>query len=564
MSSNKPIVNAIVELASKKGMRHAIISSGSRNAPIVISLHAQKKIECLSIIDERSAGFFALGIAQQTGSPVGLVCTSGSAVLNYAPAIVEAYYQKIPLVILTADRPTEWIDQDDGQTIKQHGIFSPYIKASFTLPADATHEDEMWYTERAVSEAFNIAKEKGNEGPVHINIPLREPLYGESDNVNKNLKSIDIASVSKKLSDESEKAILTDWQKAGKKMVICGLHKPDAKLNTLLSKLANDGSVVVMTETTSNMFDEKFICSIDGYFETLTEKEKQEFKPEILITLGGPVTTKRFKAYLRKFKPEQHWHISASSSHIDTYKSLTKLLPVDEKEFFASLVNSKSGKKSVYADNTRKLHAKALKQMDAYCKQIPFSDLKVFQSILKHLPKKSDVQLGNSTPIRYANLFDISVNDNSYYSNRGVSGIDGSVSTAAGAAHGSKRMTTLITGDLAFFYDSNGLWNKHLPENLRIIVINNAGGGIFRIIDSKDTPLLEEYFEAVHDMKVEPFAKAYNVPYDSASNEKELEKTLSQFYKSQRGRPAILEIFTPHKTNSEVLLGYFKSLKTKA
>jgi 2-succinyl-5-enolpyruvyl-6-hydroxy-3-cyclohexene-1-carboxylate synthase len=558
MTTNKPIVNVIAELASAKGMQHAVISSGSRNAPIVMAFDSQKKIRCLSVIDERSAGFFALGIAQQTGKPVALICTSGSAVLNYAPAIVEAFYQKIPLLILTADRPTEWIDQDDGQTIRQQNIFSSYIKASFTLPADANHPDELWYAEKAFSEAFNIAAEQNNQGPVHVNIPLREPLYGESTPIQSKFKNIEVAKVIAKLDDEA--GILKEWGSAKKKMVICGLHKPDKKLNALLSKLATDDSVIIMTESTSNLFDEKFVSTIDGYFESLSDAEKKELQPEILVTLGGPVTTKKFKAYLRKYKPQQHWHISSASSHIDTYQSLTRVLPVSELEVFSMLIKAKNPK-SDYSKRIKQIEAKALKGLDKYLSQIPFSDLKVFQSIFKHLPPDSDVQVGNSTPIRYTNLFDLDKTKASFYSNRGVSGIDGSVSTAAGAALGSGKMTTLITGDLAFFYDSNGLWNKHLPENLRIIVINNNGGGIFRIIDSKDSPLLEEYFEATHSMKAEPFAKAYNVPYYVASNEKELENTLVQFYKPHKGKPVILEIFTPNKINAEVLLGYFKFLK---
>ncbi len=561
MTTNKPIVHVIAEMAAAKGMEYAIISSGSRNAPIVIAFDSQKKIKCLSVIDERSAGFFALGIAQQTGKPVALICTSGSAVLNYAPAIVEAFYQKIPLLILTADRPAEWIDQDDGQTIRQHAIFSPYIKASFTLPADAFHPDEMWYAERAFSEAFNVASELSNEGPVHVNIPLREPLYGESESVASKFKNVNVAAVTAKLDEKVEKEILTEWNKANKKMIIAGLHKPDKKLQAVLSKLSDDNSVIILTESTSNLFDEKFISTIDGYFESLSENEKKELQPEILVTLGGPVTTKKFKAYLRKFKPNQHWHISISASHIDTYQSLTKVLPVNEAEFFSLLVKSKSKAKSTYAKRINEIEKSALKGLDSYMGQIPFSDLKVFQTILNHLPVNSDVQLGNSTPIRYANLFNLNDTKANFYSNRGVSGIDGSVSTAAGTAYASGKMTTLITGDLSFFYDSNGLWNKHLSGNLRIIVINNGGGGIFRIIDSKDSPLLEEYFEAVHAMKAEPFAQAYGIPYCSASNEKELDKTLPVFYKPHNAKPVILEIFTPHKINAEVLSGYFKFLK---
>jgi 2-succinyl-5-enolpyruvyl-6-hydroxy-3-cyclohexene-1-carboxylate synthase len=568
MSTNKPIVHELAKIAVAKGVRHAIISSGSRNAPIVIAFNSQKKINCLSVIDERSAGFFALGIAQQTGEPVALICTSGSAVLNYAPAIVEAYYQKVPLMVLTADRPTEWIDQDDGQTIRQPFIYNNYIKASYTLPAEGTHVDDIWYTQRVASEAFNVATEKGNEGPVHINIPLREPLYGESGGMDAKVRKIERAEVNKVLSAESENEIVKEWNRAKRKMIICGLHRPDKKLNELLSTIAEDSSVVVITETTSNMFDEKFVCNVDGYFESLTEAEKIALQPGLLITFGGPVTTKKFKAYIRKHKPLQHWHVSSNATHVDTYQSLTNVLPVDEISFFSLLAKQKGDGKSTYAEKINKIAKKAFVRLEKYNKQIPFSDIKAFETIWANLPEKSNVQLGNSSPIRYANLMDTShLQGVYYYSNRGVSGIDGSLSTASGAAYASERITTLIVGDLGFMYDMNGLWNKNLSPNLRIIVINNGGGGIFRIIDSRETPLLEKYFEAVHNMKVEPFAKAFEIPYYAAYDEESLRQGLSSLYQdvSSKGlggkRPVILEVFTPRTINAEVLLDYFNFLK---
>ena len=486
--------------------------------------------------------------------------------LNYSPAIVEAYYQKVPLLVLTGDRPTEWIDQDDGQTMRQNGIYKSFAKASYTLPTEGSHADDLWYAQRVASEAFNNATEKGNEGPVHINIPLREPLYVESGGMNNDLRTIEVAEVSKKLNAESEKEITTEWKKAKRKMVICGLHRSDKELNELLSKLANDASVVVITETTSNMFNDKFVCNVDGYFESLTEIEKKALQPDLLITLGGPVTTKKFKAYLRKNKATQHWHLSVNKSHTDTYQSLTKVLPVDEIELFSLLVKQKREGKSTYAANVRKIAKGALEELDKYAKQIPFSDFKAFEIIWKHLPKNSNVQLGNSTPIRYANLLDAMPKSGmNYFSNRGVSGIDGSLSTAVGAAYASDKITTLIVGDLGFMYDMNGLWNKNLSSNLRIIVINNGGGGIFRVIDSKETPLLEQYFEAAHNQKIEPFAKAFGIEYCAAQDKESLRAALSNLYglhsRGQGTKPIILEIFTPRTTNADVLLGYFKFLK---
>jgi 2-succinyl-5-enolpyruvyl-6-hydroxy-3-cyclohexene-1-carboxylate synthase len=341
MTSDKPIAQMLAAIAAAKGMKYAVISSGSRNAPLAIAFDAQKEIECLSIIDERSAAFFALGIAQQTNSPVAIICTSGSAALNYAPAIAEAYYQNIPLIVITADRPPEWIDQDDGQTINQQNIYSNYCKASFNLPVEPSHSDDLWYAQRAISEAFNTATERGNEGPVHLNVPLREPLYKEVEKIEVAYKIIDAPTIQKHLSKETEKKLLDVWNNAKSKMLICGLHKPDKELNKILANLANGASVAVMTESTSNMQDAKFIHNIDSVMDSMDENTKKSFQPGLLITLGGPVTSKKLKTYLRKYKPLQHWHISASASHTDTFQSLTNVLAVDEKYFFGIAIKTK-------------------------------------------------------------------------------------------------------------------------------------------------------------------------------------------------------------------------------
>jgi 2-succinyl-5-enolpyruvyl-6-hydroxy-3-cyclohexene-1-carboxylate synthase len=561
-TSDKPIAQMLSDISAAKGMRYAVISSGSRNAPLVIAFDAENEIECLCIIDERSAAFFALGIAQQTNTPVGLICTSGTAVLNYAPAIAEAYYQRIPLIVITADRPPEWIDQDDGQTINQQAIFSNYSKAFFNLPVETNHADDLWYAQRTISEAFNTATESGNEGPVHINVPLREPLYKEVEKVKTDYKIIDAPCIQKQFGKDEEKKLLEVWNTAKSKMIVCGLHKPDKELNNLLGKLANDGSVAVMAETTSNMQGDKFIHNIDAVLDSLDENNKKRFQPELLITIGGPVTSKKLKTYLRKYKPQYHWHVSVSAAHTDTFQSLTQVLAVDEKYLFTLLSKQVGKEKKNYGKNLKNISAKGNEALLSYCKKASFTDLSVIDVIWNNIPNNSDVHLGNSSPIRYANLFETKSKDGiNYYCNRGVSGIDGMTSTASGAAFSSGRMTTLITGDLAFFYDSNALWNKYINDNLRIIVINNGGGGIFRLIDSKDTPLLEKYFEAKHSMKAEGLAKAHNIPYYSAKNENELAQNLTKLYKDHKGKPVILEIFTPNEKNAEVLAGYYNSLK---
>lgn len=561
-TSDKLTASMLSAIAAAKGMRHAVISSGSRNAPLVIAFDAQKEIECLSVIDERSAAFFALGIAQQTNLPVAVICTSGSAVLNYAPAVVEAFYQKIPLIVITADRPPEWIDQDDGQTIRQQNIFSNYCKGSYNLPVDANHADDNWYAQRVISEAFNVATEPGNEGPVHINVPFREPLYKEVEKVETDYKIIDVLNIQRRLPIEHEKKLLGTWSDSKKIMVIVGLHKPYKELNNLLDKLAKNQSVVILTETTSNMQNDKFIGNMDAVLDSLNEEDKKVLHPELLISLGGPVTSKKLKMYLRKYKPSQHWHISVSAAHTDTFQSLTHVLAADETYLFELLSEQHQDKTNRYAEHWQNISSNAYKELETYCKTIPFTDMKVMDMVMKHIPQNSDVHLGNSSPVRYANLFETdSKNGIHYYCNRGVSGIDGITSTALGSAYATDKMTTLITGDLAFFYDSNALWNKYLCDNFRMIVINNRGGGIFRLIDSKDTPLLEKYFEAKHSMKAEELVKAHNIPYYSAKNEDELKQGLDKLYTNHKGKPAVLEVFTPNEVNADIWAGYFNSLK---
>jgi 2-succinyl-5-enolpyruvyl-6-hydroxy-3-cyclohexene-1-carboxylate synthase len=282
----------------------------------------------------------------------------------------------------------------------------------------------------------------------------------------------------------------------------------------------------------------------------------------LLITFGGPVTSKKLKTYLRKYKPQQHWHISVSAAHTDTFQSLTSILAVDAKYFFELLLKQTAKAKNGYGKDLKIISDKAGKALLLYSKKAPFTDLKTIDIIWNNIPKNSDVHFGNSSPIRYANLFETSFrNGINYFCNRGVSGIDGITSTASGAAFSTNRTTTLITGDLAFFYDSNALWNKYIGGNFKMIVINNGGGGIFRLIDSKDSPLLEKYFEAKHSMKAEGIVKAHNIPYYSAGNENELKQNLVKLYKEHKGKPAVLEVFTPNELNAEIWSGYFKLLK---
>jgi 2-succinyl-5-enolpyruvyl-6-hydroxy-3-cyclohexene-1-carboxylate synthase len=487
---------------------------------------------------------------------VAVACTSGSAALNYAPAIAEAYYRKVPLLVITADRPPELIDRGYGQTIRQRDVYQNYIKAGFELPVEIEDEETLKEAERTINEAINLTQFP-EPGPVHINIPFREPLYGTMQEV------YDPEVTDFEGTEQDVQQFISElaeaWNKHTRVMIIVGQQNRDERLNTLLSEYVVNKNVVLMSETTSNLYHEKFIDCIDNVVSTIKE-EAAAYHPELLITFGGQVVSKMVKKFLKDHPPVEHWHISPLGERMDTYFKLKKVIPAQPAAVFESLWPLTTDKPDDFAIAWQERKAKVVVKKEQYLQQIPFSDLKVFEFLLDSLPAQINLHLGNSTPVRYNQLFGSDPRFH-YFSNRGVSGIDGQISTAAGTAFVSDRLNVLITGDLGFFYDSNGLMNKYLAANFKIIVINNGGGGIFRFIDGPSTTEhLEDFFEARHNRKAEKIAEAFEVKYFRAENQEQLQQNFSRWMSEQSG-PALLEIFTPAEKNAEILLEYFRYLK---
>ena len=514
-------------------------------------------MRCLSVVDERSAAFFALGMAQQLQQPVAIACTSGSAPLNFAPAIAEAYYQEIPLLVLTADRPVEFIDQGDGQTIRQNKLFANYIRQSFQLPQSIKTNDELWHANRMVSEALNACTFPV-PGPVHINLPFTEPLYGNRPEKPQPPKDFQVEPLQQVLSGSGLEQLAATWNSASKKMVLAGQMMPDDKLKALLAQLANDPSVVVLTETTSNLPGEAFIAWVDRCLAAIPQ-EQNAFVPDLLLTIGGSVVSKRIKGFLRQAPLAHHWHVHPGQVSMDTYQHLTRAIPMAATDFFSQLMPMVQPVQSNFADRWQQLSAAARKSHQKFLSQSPWSDLKIFQIISESIPEGTHIQLANSTPVRYAQLFDYP-HLYRFDSNRGTSGIDGGMSTAAGAAFASGMPTLMITGDLGFFYDSNALWNRHLPPNLKIIMINNEGGGIFRYIEGPDqTGFLEEFFETRHQTSAEHIALAFGVNYQRVDTPEQLQPALEKMFQAA-DRAAMLEIQSPAEISARVLKDYFKAL----
>ncbi len=583
--SKIPLSQTVVTLCKTHNIKHIIISPGSRNAPLTIGFTHDDFFNCYSIVDERCAAFFALGIAQQLQEPVAVVCTSGSALLNYYPAIAEAYYSNIPLVVLSADRPKHLVDIGDGQTIKQKNVYGEHVIYSANLKLDlkeGEHKDSenelpifksienklerflglqkdiQSYNESEIHDALTITNLKS--GPVHINIPFDEPLYDTVEALSINPKLFKLQSRTEKIGDFEIKSLLDVWQSAKRKMILVGVLQPNSIEQKWIEELADDDSVIVFTETTSNLRHQDFFPGIDKIIAPLNMEEFKTLQPEILLTLGGLVVSKKIKGFLRKFKPKHHWHVGLFKAN-DTFFCLDKHIKLIPNTFFSEfLPQVKHHTKSDYKSTWLNVRQKRRKMHEAYLRTIPFSDFTVFNSVLKSLPKQSQLQVGNSSAIRYTQLFHLPEGVN-VFCNRGTSGIDGSTSTAIGASVAVKELATFITGDLSFFYDSNALWNNYVPNNFRIIVINNEGGGIFRILPGhKNTTNFDTFFETKHKLNAKQLCEMYGFNYVSANDEKSLQKELDSFY-SVSQQPQLLEIFTPSRINDEILLEYFKFIK---
>ncbi len=328
MVSDKESIERLVQICQEKDLEHVVISPGSRNAPLVISFDSNPSFTCFNIPDERVAGFFALGLSLWSGKPSILCCTSGSALLNYAPAIAEAYYQKIPLLILSADRPTEWIDQRAGQTVRQFKAFDNYIKKSFQAFEEASHPDQIWYNDRVICEAIDITR-ISPKGPVHINVPLREPLYGTMRNFMHSPKVVNTLIPENSLDETQWKFVKEQWRQAEKVMILCGQGTYEAGLTDLINHVLIERQAVVLTECTSNIGCPGPIQCIDRTIESIDDNSLEAYTPDLLITMGAAVVSKKIRYLLRKMKIAQHWHVDISDYYMDTYKALTLNVPLD-------------------------------------------------------------------------------------------------------------------------------------------------------------------------------------------------------------------------------------------
>lgn len=552
--SSKRSIQILAHLFQQYGISDIIISPGSRNAPLAIHFSEVDGFNCFSIVDERSAAFVGMGMAMSHKKPVAITCTSGSAAANYYPAVTEAFYLNIPMLILTADRPVDYVDIFDGQTIRQNQLYQQHSYGDFQLLEDSREnaEDLNFAT---IKKAIELCFEK--QGPIHINIPLEEPLY---DLISELPTFPAVEKTIRQKDYELPSLLVADWHTSQRIMILVGTRDYSPELESQLTQLVKNHSVVVLSEVNSNLHHEKFFRHIDRYVFNFTEEDYRTYAPDLLITVGQNVVSKKVKQFLRKAKPKQHWHVDPFWQP-DTYFALTENIEVKPEVFFARLLKSVNLEPRPYFNLWDVLKDKKDARHEAFLGTVPFSDFYFFHRTSQTVPENYNIHFSNSSAIRYAQLFDYG--KRKIYCNRGTSGIDGSTSTAMGFAIKNTEPTLLITGDLSFFYDINGLWNQYIPPFVRIIIFNNGEGNIFKIIPgpgNANPNALDEFIATKHHKNAEHLARHFGFSYTKVDEEAALERVLDNFFKPDV-QPKILEVNTYGKNNAEIQKAYFNFLK---
>lgn len=542
-TTNKETVRMLAEALVAYGVNDIFSSPGSRNAPILMAVARRSELTVRPVVDERSAAFIALGYSLVVQKPVALICTSGSALLNYTPAVAEAFYRKLPLIVITADRPAAWIGQDDGQTLPQPGAFGSMVKASFSLNGEISSDEERWEANRKLNEAFQLAL-IGRPGPVHINIHLATPLTDEIEIGTPSFRKIEMIRPYPGLNPSEGKRLAAET--AGRKvLIIGGFCQPSETMNSAFAALAKCGNIVIVAEALANLSCRGIIPCADLVAASDSVRSR-EATPDIVITFGGSLLSSKLKEYLRSVKIPEHWHVGENESLIDSYFSLTKRIEIPEGNFFryfAKLTERQKPSDTIF----KSLWLEAAQSETAsYCNKTAngkWNENQAIDILMESLPSSWNLQLSNGLTPRYA-LRSAAWRFHRRDCNRGVNGIDGSVSTALGGALAFKGTTVLITGDMSMQYDLSALSSTLISPRLKIVVINNGGGGIFgKIPTTRHLPELPELLKCQLRLPLNEIAQAYGFRYFCASSQQELRDNIDYFVNETK-LPAILEVIT--------------------
>lgn len=557
-------LNVLATVCKIMGIKHIMLSPGSRSAPLVYAFARQASFKIHTAVDERSAAYQAMGIAYATQQPVVLICTSGTAAVNYYPAIAEAHFRKIPLLVLTADRPAHLLNQQDGQMINQQHLYGTHARVFASLK---TSYKEIEYKGLAVQIAAAVQSiTEQTKGVAHINIPLNEPLYANSQNkdVDEALEQkiaswINQLKKPKKQANSQQQRLNSAWVKAKRKLLIIGEGPINIDLITPLLKLREQPDVVILADVVSNQHTYNTTPYFDQLISSLNPVDLNNLKPDLILSMGGSMLSKSLKNWLKTQQPTWHIRIKSEPEHIDTYGNLTGVVEAPAGQVLKALAHLTPHSQSNYRAEWVQYANQLSTKIGSFIHQSGWNELQATAKILEQLPDASQLHLANSSVVRYASLSGQLPASVLVNANRGASGIDGCTSTAVGAALVNQRPTILLTGDLAFLYDKNALWQQTLPDNLRIIVFNNNGGGIFTLIDGPTSVQeYEQYFTTPHQQNIKGIAQVSGLEYYFCDHKDTLDTLLVDFF-NPLGKAALLELKFDMAKNAQ-LFKQFKNI----
>lgn len=566
MFSTKKNVLQLVSLLKKAGIQDYILCPGSRNIPLVQSLVCVKGFRCISVTDERSAGFYAIGLIQALGRPVAVCCTSGSAVLNLHPAVCEAFYQQLPLLLLTADRPVEWIGQMDGQTLPQGEAFSSLVRKCVLLP-EVKDEIEGWHCNRLINEAL-YALNYPQRGPVQIDIPIGEPFFDFSET---ELPEERLVEHYQTTSISIPAALIQKLNQSERTVLIIGQRSYQEENIDDLIYSCYDKGIVVMHEHLANIQTDDESLTLRHFDELLAIESVERdtfFHPHLVIYIGGHIVSKRLKHWLRTYPPKEVWWVTTDNSMPDTFQHLTATIQCSSPyQFLQQAVEqiSCSENRRSYITHWKMAETRLRFFKKEIFKERGFCDITILQNFVTQLRNATfntapSIQVANSSMVRNLQLLDFS-SDIRILCNRGVNGIEGSLSTAVGYSLVNKGLTFCLIGDLSFFYDLNALWHRPLPSSLRILLLNNGNGQIFHQLPHLQSPYLKSYISAAHTFHAEGWAKDAGLSYFQCDNNEKLERIWSRFFSENEDRAILVEVVTDSQTDEIFYKEFYNRLK---
>lgn len=561
MYSNKENVNILTSLLLEYGVSDAVVCPGSRNAPIVHNLSVCEAIRCRPVTDERSAAFYALGLAIATRRPTVVCVTSGSALLNVTPAVAEAAYQHVPLVVISADRPQQWIDQLDGQTIPQSDALGRFVRKAVQLP-EPHNDEERWLCRRLVNEAMHLATCRQG-APVHINVPISEPLFEFSTEQLPQLSRFN--NIKRAAINDASMDMPDAFHDATRPMIVIGQLAHGTVSHETIRSLSE--KYVVMSEPLSSPsymtihFDEaiRYIVSDNSSIND-DEDDKTAYYPDYVIYVGDTLVSKPARRFLRNAKAPSCLITPDAADIHDPLMTLTDIVECDSDSINALLASlcdaPDTDERCRFHDRWQSFLDACAAHADAYAPEYSqMATVKYFEEQLADLDIDICVHYANSSAVRLACIYA----QHYVWCNRGVNGIEGSLSTAAGFSLATHDMTVCVIGDLSFFYDQNALWNSNLRGNLRIILLNNRGGGIFRQLPGlSDSPAADDLVMASHENTAQGICTQNDIGYMSAKNMDEMQIGIVTLLTRESERPMLLEVFTDSNDDVKALEKYFK------